>query len=66
MVALTPETEIKPADISRAGLPLGIEPTQPETFWKRIDRYASYVFFGLFGGGGMVVPLAIMIYSWVR
>lgn len=61
MVSLNQETEIDPAGISRTA-PLSAH--QPEGTWQRIDRYASYVFFALFGGGGMIVPLAIMIYSW--
>jgi len=66
MVSMTPNIEIKPAGISNVGLPLGPGDDQPESFWRRADRNASYVFFGLFGGGGLVLPLAIMIYSWFR
>lgn len=33
-------------------------------FWQSVDRKAGIGFFALIGGGGIILPLCIMVYSW--
>lgn len=37
-----------------------------ETGWQRADRIGGYVFFAVFAGGGMLVPLSFLIYSFIN
>ena len=33
-------------------------------FWHSLDRKAGIGFFILIAGGGIVIPLCVMVYSW--
>ncbi len=50
----SPIGEIDPAAIALDG------------FWRRLDHKLGIAFFVVVGGGGIFIPLGIMVLSWFR
>jgi hypothetical protein len=36
------------------------------TFWQSLDHRIGVGFFVVIGGGGILIPLCIMVYSWFQ